>query len=50
MFEGVVGSNYESDIAIDDITFAPGSCSGGLEPPPPPPGKVSFACQEMLPR
>ena len=26
VFEGVVGSSYRSDIAIDDVSITPGSC------------------------
>lgn len=26
MFEGIVGSRWDGDIALDDITFAPGGC------------------------
>lgn len=28
VFEGVVGNGFSGDIAIDDITVAPGPCGG----------------------
>ena len=27
-FEGIVGSDFESDIAIDNVTVTEGNCSG----------------------
>ena len=27
MFEGIRGTNYNADIAVDDITFTQGSCA-----------------------
>ena len=36
LFEGVRGSSWQGDIAIDDFSLRPGSCSG-LPPTPPPP-------------
>ena len=35
-FEGVRGNTWQGDIAIDDVSLRPGSCSG-LPPSPPPP-------------
>ncbi|XP_020612540.1 MAM and LDL-receptor class A domain-containing protein 1-like [Orbicella faveolata] len=32
-FEGIVGSSYTSDIAIDDFLLVPGSCSSTTPPP-----------------
>ena len=28
MFEGITGSSYQGDIAIDDISMTPGPCPG----------------------
>ena len=36
VFEGVRGTSYRGDIALDDITVSMGSCSGMAPPPPPP--------------
>ncbi|KAM7427033.1 hypothetical protein ABFA07_021757 [Porites harrisoni] len=33
-FEGVAGSSYTGDIAIDDVSLVPGSCSSVTPPPP----------------
>ena len=35
-FEGIRGSSSKGDIAIDDVTVSPGSCSGNPPTPPPP--------------
>ena len=35
-FEGVRGNSYRGDIAIDDVSVRPGSCSGTPPTPPPP--------------
>ncbi|CAB3993158.1 MAM and LDL-receptor class A domain-containing 1-like isoform X2, partial [Paramuricea clavata] len=35
-FEGVRGRDYQGDIAIDAISFTPGSCSSQTPTPPPP--------------
>ncbi|KAL9985794.1 hypothetical protein ACROYT_G008239 [Oculina patagonica] len=47
-FEGITGSSYQGDIAIDDLMLAPGSCSSITPPPPttsgppPPPGSCGI--------
>lgn len=50
MFEGKRGSNYQSDIAIDEVSMIPGKCgSGGTPPPPgtpPTPNPPSIKCGE----
>lgn len=30
VFEGVVGSSYDSDIGIDDVTVTAGTCPGNM--------------------
>ena len=44
-FEGIRGSSYTGDAAIDDVSIANGSCGGPPPPPtqsptPPPPGEL----------
>lgn len=47
IFEGVRGTSWKGDIAIDDVSIIPGSCSGNpLTPAPPtaqPPSGIPVA-------
>lgn len=36
-FEGIAGSSYTGDIAIDDVSISSGSCIGQTAPPTLPP-------------
>ena len=40
VFEGIQGSSYQGDIAIDDIMMYPGLCT-----PPTPPPACQFICK-----
>ncbi|KAJ7393856.1 hypothetical protein OS493_003523 [Desmophyllum pertusum] len=44
IFEGVRGTSWKGDIAIDDVSIIPGSCSGKPLTPAPPTAQPPSAC------
>ena len=45
LFSGTRGSDYQGDIALDEISITPGKCSGSPgTPPPPTPAPPSGSC------
>ena len=47
VFEGIRGSNYQGDIAIDDISYVDGDCGTVPATPSPPTGRAKIKDKSM---